>query len=659
MSGKEYTIRHNWDGTGTYFYPHYPTEIAGVASAIAAPSDLVNLFSDFNFCPAEIDEHSIAGKLTHAISPSTYYEVSIENFGRKYDTEPGALRDTSQQFEVIPGFFENSNPFGYWPYDTRAVLINGGMHVSKPRDWTTVNSTTIKADYTSQVNFQNLVKAGIEFNYNDLNFDYGTISSGTKGTVYSSRVQMHVFPIQGALYLQDKLESQGFTVNLGLRLDASDPRSTWWNLNAFDVSFFSSNYIATQTFPTESAKTQWQLSPRLGIAHPISENSKLFFNYGHFRQVPQYESLFRIQRNDQHAMTSYGNPNLILAKTVSYELGFDQIMFEDYLLQIAAFYNDITDQQDFTQYISDVAGFNYTASTSNNYQDTRGIEITIRKTTGRWWNGFVNYTYQVNTTGHFGSSRVFDDPAEQKAWDEATVNLYQDRPIPQPYARANLSFYTPEDWGPAVLGNKILGGWRINTTLDWQSGYWTTWNPKNLASIAYNVQARDYFNTTLRVDKTVQIGKFRVQLFMDATNVLNTLRLWNTGDQNYMFSLHLPKSDAYDNIPGDDKVGDYRMANIDWQPMVYQKQIYDADKKVYSTAPNDYRAIYYEGSTGKYWHVIDASSGGRTWAEVDQAKINQINSDKAYINMPNASTFWFLDPRKIFFGVRLSFDFND
>jgi len=26
--------------------------------------------------------------------------------------------------------------------------------------------------------------------------------------------------------------------------------------------------------------------------------------------------------------------------------------------------------------------------------------------------------------------------------------------------------------------------------------------------------------------------------------------------------------------------------------------------------------------------------------------------------MPNASTFWFLDPRKIFFGVRLSFDFQ-
>jgi hypothetical protein len=30
--------------------------------------------------------------------------------------------------------------------------------------------------------------------------------------------------------------------------------------------------------------------------------------------------------------------------------------------------------------------------------------------------------------------------------------------------------------------------------------------------------------------------------------------------------------------------------------------------------------------------------------------------DKAYIDMPNQETFTFLDPRKIFFGIRLSFD---
>jgi hypothetical protein len=374
--------------------------------------------------------------------------------------------------------------------------------------------------------------------------------------------------------------------------------------------------------------------------------------------------MFRVQRNDQRQMTSFGNPSLVLAKTISYELGYDHILFEDYLLQVAAFYNDISDQQDFTLYTSSIAGFAYTKSTSNNYQDTRGFEITLRKTTGRWWSGFANYTYQVNTTGHFGSSRMFDDPAAQKEWNEATVNLYQDRPIPQPYARLNLSLYSPEDFGPAILGHKILGGIRLNTTLDWQAGYWTTYNYNQLASIAYNVQALDFFNTALRLDKTIPIGKFRIQLFMDINNVLNTLRLWNTGsaiDPSYMLSLHLPKSDAYPNIPGDDKVGNYRTPGVEWQPMVSQKEIYDEVKNTYATAPDDYRAIYYEGKTGKYWQVIqDAqSANGRSWAEVDQARIDQVLSDKAYIEMPNASTFWFLDPRRIFFGVRLSFDFTE
>ncbi len=65
MMGKEYTIRHNWDGTGTYFYPHWPTEIAGVASYIASSSDFLPLFSDFNFALADVGHVSLSGKLTH------------------------------------------------------------------------------------------------------------------------------------------------------------------------------------------------------------------------------------------------------------------------------------------------------------------------------------------------------------------------------------------------------------------------------------------------------------------------------------------------------------------------------------------------------------------------------------------------------------------
>ncbi len=655
MFGTKYTMRHNWDASGNYFYPRYPSDIASEINGINSPSDLIMVFSDYNLSPSTIYEHSLAAKVTQTVNSKTIFEFSVENFGRKYNTEPDNYRDTSKKVEVVPGFYEDSNPFGYWPFESgNSVLIGYGMHVSKARDWTVVNSTTVKADLTSQVNFQNYMKGGLEFTYNDLNFNYGTITSGSFGELYSSRVQMHVFPVTGAAFVQDKLETKEFTANLGLRLDYYDPRSAWWDINEFDPSFFSSSFNPNTDFTMEKFKPQWQLSPRLGIAHPISENSKLFFNYGHFREVPQYESLFRVERNDQSQMTSFGYPDLILATTISYELGFDQVLFEDFLLQIAAYYNDISNEQDFTQYVSSIAGFAYTKSTSNHYQDTRGFEITLRKTVGRWVSGYANYTYQVNTQGHFGESEIFDNPAQQQTFNDATTNLYQDRPIPQPYARINLTLMTPEDWGPLFLGHKILGGWALNTTLDWQDGYWTTYNPKNVASIAYNVQAIDFYNTALRLDKSIVIGKCKLQLFMDINNVLNTLQLYNTGDLGYMESLHLPKNAAYDNIVGNDKVGDYRTPSVAWQPEIYQNTVQGTNP------PVDFRAIYYESSTGMYWQVVkDASTGILSWKQVDQGRIDQINKDKAYINMPNASTFWFLNPRQIFFGVRFSINFNE
>ena len=647
LYNKKYTMRHNWDSEGTYSYLRYPNEVAGDAG----DNYLMGLFSNFYFSISDISAQSLSGKITHTINSKTFYEVSIETFARDYYTRPIATRDTSQKFEIIPGFYEDSNPYGYWPGTVNGVVITSAMHAARPRDNTKVNSATLKADFTSQLNFQNLVKAGIEFNYNDLNFDFGTqttskvIASGQSGKdEYDNRVQMRVFPYRASAYIQDKLETAGFTLNAGLRLDYFNANSDWWNLNPYDAAFFSTKYKSSSDFAKQQSDPQWQLSPRLGISHPITENAKLFFNYGHFKQIPQYETLFRVDRTSDNSMSAFGNPNLIQAKTISYELGFDYIFFEDLLLQASAFYNDITDQQDVTTYNSTAVGFSYTMTSANNYQDTRGFEITLRKTTGRWWSGFVNYTYQVNTTGHFGSSREFDNPSDQKKWDEATVNLYQDRPIPQPNARANINLYTPSDYGPLFAGHNLLGNWALNIVLNWNAGYWTTWNPKNVASIAYNVQSVDYFNATLRLQKTLDLGSFNLQLFMDVSNLFNTYRLFNTNDQDYMLSLHLPKSEAYDNIPGDDKVGDYRKPGADFTPMEYTK-------KISTGQTGNAGAIYYEGVSGKYFEYVNGE-----WSQVDQAKIDKINSDKSYIDMPNATTFWFLNPRQIYFGIRLSFN---
>jgi outer membrane receptor protein involved in Fe transport len=651
LAGKQYTMRANFDATGTYFYPRYPRDVASFANyGGGIPGNLISLYSDYNLPLSDIEHRSISGKFIHTLNANSFYEVSVENFRREYFTRPVGLRDTTQLFEIVPGYYATSNPNGYYPWnvDPTGILVNGGQHVARARDFSIVSSTTVKADFTTQLNFQNLVKAGVEFIYHDLDFDYGTISSGGQAEEkYQSRVQMRVFPVRGGAYIQDKLEFEEFTVNAGVRLDYSNSNVEWWNLHPYDKSFFSSNFSDTTSFPKMESIEQWDVSPRLGIAHPITENAKLFFNYGHFLQVPQYESMFRVERDISSSVTSFGNPNLILARTISYELGFDYIIDENYLIQVAGFYNDITDQQDFTSYRSLSSGFAYTWSTSNNYQDIRGFEVTLRKTTGSWFTGFANFTYQVTTTGHFGSAQNFDDKTEQKNYDEATVNLYQDRPQPQPYARVNLNFRSPEDFGPQLFSNHIFGEIGLNVVLDWQSGFKTTWNPGNLTNIAYNVDSRDFFNAYLRLDKTFDVGSFKIQLFMDVNNVFNRLNLYNTNDFDYMTSLHLPRSDVYPNIPGDDKVGDYREPGVDFQPM-------ESVSRLEPTVPaGRERAWFYVNSEGKYFEWINSQ-----WAEVDQGRLDKVLEDKAYINMPSASTFWFLDPRQIFFGLKFSFNLN-
>ncbi|MBN2028775.1 TonB-dependent receptor, partial [bacterium] len=637
--GKEYTMEDNWT-QGHYF--RSANDIAGGTGG----NPLFNMFGDWALCLADLGYKSINGKFSHTLSPKMFYEVSLDHLSRSYNTRPTALRDTSTQYEIVPGYYMDENPMGYWPSMMGGIVFGMGEQASLARDQSKSSATTFKADLTSQVNFSNLVKTGIEFVYNDINLDYGFIQMQTEGKTYANHVQMHTFPVRAAWYLQDKLETKGFTLNAGLRLDYSNSRTKWWNFSPYETDFISSKYTDLLAFDMNSSKGQWQLSPRLGISHPITDKSKLFFNYGHFKQMPQYETLFRVDRNSQQRLLRIGDPNLILARTISYELGFDRILPYDVLIQLSAFYRDISDQQNTTHYYA-ISGDDYYLTTSNTYRDIRGFELTLRKTAGRWFSGFANYTYQVSSSGNFGQASLYQDPSLQKRWDENTVNLYQQRPVPSPYARANLSFFTPNDFGPVMIGQNLLGGFMVNLFLNWSQGGYTTFNPKGASGVTNNVQYVDYFDATLRASKTFTFKKFKVQFLVDVSNLFNALRLRDTWNQDYRLSLHLPKSKAYDNIPGNDKFGDYRKPGVEWQPMEYRSTV------DLTQPPVSERAMYYEGTTGKYWQYTD-----NQWAEVPQSQIDQINQDKAYINMTGPSTFWFLYPRSTVFGARVSFDLN-
>ena len=650
LSGKSFTIARN--GTEQAYSTQYVrsgNDITSLTNQMNQAHLASLLFSDSYLSLADVSHATIGAKLTHTISTSTFYETSIEYLQRHYDTRPTGLRDTSPRFTILNDYKVDEAPFGFSPVAASGIgdgMFFGG-HTSTARDASKVFSTTLKFDISSQLNRQNLIKSGIEFVYNDLDLNYGVESIAFP---FANRyIRQHFKPLRGAFYVQDKLETQGFILNGGLRLDYSNANTDWIALDPFAKDYFSALYSGSKSYKSESAKTRLYVSPRLGISHPITVNSKLFFNYGHFTQLPTYEQLFLVSRGPSNEVTSFGDPSLLFAKTISYELGFDYSIVNAYLIQLAAFYHDIADQLSTTVYQSADRSVNYIAANNNSYEDIRGFEATLRKTTGAWWSGFVNYTYQVSTLGHFGEAYIYQDPSEQRAYNRETTSLYQERPIPSPYARASIVFTVPRQLGPELFGHHLLGDLRLNLIGDWRAGWWSTWNPKKRPAISQNVQVVDWYNFRLRLSKTVAFSKREFTLFVDVDNLLDTRRLNLNSfsgplDYNaYFNSLHLPESIAYDNLAGKDRVGEYRKEGVKFQPIEQVGTIEGF------TDPRP-GAIYYDIAAKKYMEFVDAQ-----WTTVDQGRMNRILEDKAYIDMPNHDAFNFLNPRRIFFGLTLAF----
>jgi hypothetical protein len=254
---------------------------------------------------------------------------------------------------------------------------------------------------------------------------------------------------------------------------------------------------------------------------------------------------------------------------------------------------------------------------NNNYEDIRGFEVTLDKRIGRWFTGFVNYTYDVQTSGYFGLRQYWQDPTEQRNY--LRLNPVQSKPRPQPYARAILNFHTPDDFGPDWFGFMPFVGWNVNLRADWRAGSYYTYNPTEDPDILYNTQWRDYKNVELRVSKLFKIDRYDFQFYLDVDNLFNEKRLSWAGFSDaydvddYLKSLNFSWEKGVEK--GDDKIGDYRPVGVAYDPLEPNP---DNDPEI--KARNDKR-----------------------------------KDNKSYIDMPNIRSLTFLSPRDITIGLKISF----
>ncbi|MCL4551000.1 MAG: TonB-dependent receptor [Bacteroidetes bacterium] len=566
-------------------------------------------------------------KFTHVISSSTYYDVYLNEFGTRYSTNPANYRDLSKT-NSFGGVLFDEAPFGYYSGTSSGIgsSMNMGLGFSNSRDTSKISTWSMKFDFVSQLDKYNNLKAGFEFVYSDNGVNYALREPSLPSN--DSQSKWRTFPVRGALYVQDKLEFEGMIANLGLRLDYSNANGDWYVIdNPFTKAFAGANVNGMDTLIAKSpAKKIFDLSPRLSVAFPISVDSKLYFNYGHFRSMPIPEDLYLLRRSSvTQAVTRLADPNNPLPKTVAYELGYEHNLFDEYLIRLAGYYKDVSLEPRLVRYTSRDNLVSYLIPEPDSYSDVRGFEATVTKNRGEWIRGFINYTYEVITSGNFGLPNYSENPAIQREYDRTRSFFVQNKPIPRPYARANVDIFTPLDWGPEIAGIKPFEDLRINLLASWRSGRYFTWTGPGGVAPGHdnNIQWKDTWGLDARISKAFNIGRLNLEFFADIYNVLNLQQLdfqagfFNQSDyDDYMKSLHLPEAyrefgNGYNFVAGNDKPGDIR--------------------------------------TGPYipWDNNASDAQKAEWTK-----------NKSYIDMPNLSYTGMLNPRSIYWGLKINYDLN-
>ena len=637
--------------------PSYPWQDVGMVSRIdGAQRD--DLFGWHLFNPTDITRNMFAVDFTHTLSPKTYYKVSLERMFSKYYTRHGAPRDEETIVKTVGNYGLTEAPWG-WTWD--AYNDYSGMrlagHWGKPEDSTKVQTYRLKLDMESQINRYANLKGGFEFNYND--YDVIALRVDRLHTIQSYEYRWERFPIQAAAYIQNKLEFQGMIANLGLRMDVFDPNGKWHDHDyyerAFDarVGFDQLAYAIDQ----KELSPKFYFSPRAGISFPITVNSKLFFNYGHFRQMPNPMDIFSVRSRYLGNVDEIGNPEIPLPRTIAYELGYEHNINDIFLLRATGYYKNVSEQPRNVGFHSLDGIIDYTKDFPYNYSDTRGFELTLEKKARKgWYRGFINYTYMVRNGGNFGLGEHYENMAEQREYLR-TTSVSQWSSIPEPFGRFNIEFFTPKDLGPKLGGFSLLGDWVLNFLGEYRGGQVFKYTyGVSMPDLDENMHWKDYYNLDLRLTKYVDTPIGNMQFYLDFKNVLNLKFMHRfagfEGDfdtQLYYASLHLPEDSfgdypaPYEFIPGEDRPGDYRKDGVKFQPIEIVKSVGDVGD------PHT-RPLYYEKNTKKYmqWN-------GSEWKKADQGFVDQVLEDKAYIDMPNEPAHSFLNPRRILVGIRLNF----
>ena len=543
-------------------------------------------------------------KWQHTLSPATFYTVQLSYLHDdmtelqdydKFKTSTDVVRWGDSWFDLG----------GNFRLEAKQIQVN---------NYSTSSLLTAKVDMTSQINKSNQLKGGLEFKYHDVNYEHYYMEFPA-GDVWHLDNVFDGKPIETALYVQDKMEYEGLILNLGLRMDAfnanrkyaesiydplgfqtwnggdgrpSNTASIWQSYMAKKDWFavipgVTADYMSAfdglrNDKNTVDSEWKFALSPRVGLSFPITDNSKLRFNYGHFYQRPSWSKIMGFPtswyesdplgsvRMDQW-QGYYGNPGIAYERTIQYEIGYDQNFFDVFRLMTTAYYKDASNMTRFSHnstYNRSGGGFastgwgggnfetySYTRNiandghdnifyTNNAFKDTRGIEVVLEKLFNQQWSANLTYNFGLSSGGAAGYWRYYEQAGrvnQPHTYSETKANW-----ISSSIIKGSLNYVTTANLAKGILGNISIGLYH-----EYFSGPEYTYYPKTFTGLRKPNNKRWYPHnrTDLKFAKTFPMGSVTPVISVEVYNLFNyydRVLLGGTDLDNWEEDGMMPKS---------------------------------------------------------------------------------------------------------------------
>ena len=271
------------------------------------------------------------------------------------------------------------------------------------------------------------------------------------------------------------------------------------------------------------ADVEMQVSPRVGIAFPISASGVMRFSAGLFFQTPPLSFLYtnpEFEINPQSSSTQFGNANLEPERTLAFEVGLQQGLSDNLGLELTIFSKDVRNLTG-QEILRNPNGDFFVRWINRDYGTIRGLTLSMFQRAVGALSWTIDYTLQFAEGTSSDPGEAFGRQQSGLTEILSLVRLNWDRR----HVVNNTLTWTPNPGLNFTVINQLQTGTPYTTVRDFIRS-----TKKN------NADKPTSFTTDLRVFYSPPFVTDDLRLFLQVQNLFDTELQWavyeSTGDAN-------------------------------------------------------------------------------------------------------------------------------